>query len=138
MRQFLRSHRIFYIIICKVVLLPNLSPGGYLIPANTMVIPFLYSIHMNEEAHQEPHRFDPGRFLQDKLPTQFMPFQVGEFFPRVLTLLTSLYIFTFCLIRLQLIYEPIFFSSIFTFLPPKAESKTYRRASEGESLRIPP
>ncbi|KAI5695005.1 hypothetical protein M8J75_009332 [Diaphorina citri] len=46
--------------------------------ANTMVIPFLYSIHMNEEAHQEPHRFDPGRFLQDKLPAQFMPFQVGK------------------------------------------------------------
>ncbi|XP_017301257.1 cytochrome P450 18a1-like [Diaphorina citri] len=52
--------------------------GGYLIPANTMVIPFLYSIHMNGEAHQEPHRFDPGRFLQDKLPAQFMPFQVGK------------------------------------------------------------
>lgn len=51
---------------------------GYLIPANTMVIPFLHAIHSNSQFHPEPDRFNPDRFMSGKIPSQFIPFQVGK------------------------------------------------------------
>merc|ERR1711894_536686 len=51
---------------------------GYHIPKGTMVMPSVYSVHMNEETFPEPHKFNPHRFLdnQGKVANkeQLMPF----------------------------------------------------------------
>lgn len=44
----------------------------------SQVIPFLHAIHSNSQFHPEPDRFNPDRFMSGKIPSQFIPFQVGK------------------------------------------------------------
>ncbi len=39
--------------------------NGYFIPANTMVIPNIYTMHRNEEVYPEATKFRPERYLKD-------------------------------------------------------------------------
>jgi cytochrome P450 len=39
------------------------SVGGYNIPAKTLIIPSLYSVHMDTKYFSNPEKFDPDRFL---------------------------------------------------------------------------
>lgn len=41
------------------------SYNGYFIPANTMVIPNIYTMHRNEEVYPEATKFRPERYLKD-------------------------------------------------------------------------
>lgn len=58
--------------------------AGYHIPANTMVIPLLYAVHMNPKAWPEPNEFRPERFIDESTGsfysshTHFIPFQMGK------------------------------------------------------------
>lgn len=60
------------------------SLGGYNIPANTMIIPSLYSVHMDTKYFSNPEKFDPDRFLDGQgnlLKNEaLLPFSTG---PRV-------------------------------------------------------
>ncbi|XP_060581281.1 cytochrome P450 2B4-like isoform X3 [Ruditapes philippinarum] len=60
------------------------SLGGYNIPAKTMIIPSLYSVHMDTKYFSNPEKFDPDRFLDghgNLLKNEaLLPFSTG---PRV-------------------------------------------------------
>ena len=54
---------------------------GYFIPRGTVVLPNMYSVHMDPELWPEPEKFKPGRFLDkgkkvDK--RELIPFSVGK------------------------------------------------------------
>ena len=55
--------------------------GGYTLPNDTLIIPDLYSIHMNPDLWQDPEEFRPERFLDadEKItkPPYFIPFSIG-------------------------------------------------------------
>lgn len=61
--------------------LDDASIGGYRIPKGTQVLPNLYGIHMNPRLWNEPHKFDPSRFIVNEKaqkPDYFIPFSVGR------------------------------------------------------------
>ena len=57
---------------------------GIHIPAETMVIPYIYGTHRNPAIWDDPDRFDPARFARDRVkarhPLSYIPFGGG---PRV-------------------------------------------------------
>jgi cytochrome P450 family 2 subfamily U polypeptide 1 len=56
--------------------------GGYNIPKGTMVVPNIFSVHMDPNLWPEPHKFKPERFLdaQGKVFKRetFIPFSLGR------------------------------------------------------------
>lgn len=56
--------------------------GGYFIPKNSMIVPNLYSVLMNEEVWGDPYKFRPERFLDangDIIKSeQLVPFSLGR------------------------------------------------------------
>lgn len=54
----------------------------YIIPANSIIIQNIYSIHMDEQHWLEPEQFRPERFLDDSgnlaMSRFLMPFGYGE------------------------------------------------------------
>lgn len=56
--------------------------GGYTIPAGTVVIPCLNSVHMDPQIWDEPTEFRPSRFLDENGKTvnrkELMPFFIGR------------------------------------------------------------
>ncbi|XP_053393599.1 cytochrome P450 2U1-like [Mercenaria mercenaria] len=44
----------------------NTTIGGYNIPARTLILPTLYSVHMDPKYFPSPEKFDPDRFIDDK------------------------------------------------------------------------
>jgi len=53
---------------------------GYLIPKDTLIIPNMYSVHMNPELWPEPEKFKPERFLDsdNKIDKkELIPFSLG-------------------------------------------------------------
>jgi methyl farnesoate epoxidase/farnesoate epoxidase len=82
-------------VICEVQRLCNVAPLGiahrametakfksYIIPENTIVIPNLYSVHMDEKYWGDPFKFRPERFLDSTdnliLHENFMVFGFGK------------------------------------------------------------
>lgn len=63
---------------------PNQSTniGGYTIPKNTMVLPLLFALHMDENIWENPKIFNPDRFIDSDgkffTPQSFIPFSVGK------------------------------------------------------------
>ncbi|KAK2156658.1 hypothetical protein LSH36_208g04093 [Paralvinella palmiformis] len=54
---------------------------GYLIPKDTLIIPNMYSVHMNPELWPEPEKFKPERFLDsdNKIDKkELIPFSLGK------------------------------------------------------------
>uniref|UniRef100_A0A182NN31 Cytochrome P450 n=1 Tax=Anopheles dirus TaxID=7168 RepID=A0A182NN31_9DIPT len=55
---------------------------GYTIPANTMIMPLIWAVHMNPTLFDAPNTFKPERFLDAEgrftTPSYFLPFQVGK------------------------------------------------------------
>ncbi|XP_049277586.1 cytochrome P450 306a1 [Anopheles funestus] len=55
---------------------------GFKIPANTMIIPLIWAVHMNPKLFDAPNIFKPERFLDPEgrfmTPSYFLPFQVGK------------------------------------------------------------
>ena len=55
---------------------------GFLIPKATMILPNLYSVHMDPERWPEPDKFQPERFLDDEgkivRREELIPFSVGN------------------------------------------------------------
>jgi len=55
--------------------------GGYTIPKNTMIMPNLYAAHFDENLWEDPHRFNPERFISNgefKRNDAFMAFSTGK------------------------------------------------------------
>uniref|UniRef100_A0A182M5A0 Cytochrome P450 n=1 Tax=Anopheles culicifacies TaxID=139723 RepID=A0A182M5A0_9DIPT len=56
--------------------------AGFKIPANTMIMPLIWAVHMNATFYDAPNTFKPERFLdpegQFMVPSYFLPFQVGK------------------------------------------------------------
>lgn len=55
---------------------------GYSLPADTIVIPNTYAIHMDPKEWRNPEEFDPNRFLNSEgqfvKHKSFMPFSIGK------------------------------------------------------------
>merc|ERR1712150_61215 len=55
---------------------------GYNIPAGTMVMPSLYSVHRDPKVWPDPHTFDPRRFLDSegnvRTKEELIPFSLGK------------------------------------------------------------
>ena len=60
----------------------DVSFRGYFIPKSTMILPNLYSVHMDPKLWPEPDHFKPERFLDDDgkviRRAELIPFSVGE------------------------------------------------------------
>lgn len=60
----------------------DIKIAGYKVPKNTMIIPLLWSVHMDPSLWPNPDRFDPEHFLDESgqysAPAHFMPFQTGK------------------------------------------------------------
>uniref|UniRef100_A0A182VPZ7 Cytochrome P450 n=1 Tax=Anopheles minimus TaxID=112268 RepID=A0A182VPZ7_9DIPT len=56
--------------------------AGFTIPANTMIMPLIWAVHMNPTLYDAPNTFKPERFLDPEgrfiTPSYFLPFQVGK------------------------------------------------------------
>ncbi|XP_052891757.1 cytochrome P450 306a1 [Anopheles moucheti] len=56
--------------------------AGFKIPANTMIMPLIWAVHMNPTLFCTPNTFKPERFLDPEgrftTPSYFLPFQVGK------------------------------------------------------------
>ena len=56
-------------------------PGGYYLPANSVVIPALYDIHMHPKHWENPSRFDPNRWDTEEVKKRhrcaYIPFATG-------------------------------------------------------------
>uniref|UniRef100_A0A182YEM7 Cytochrome P450 n=1 Tax=Anopheles stephensi TaxID=30069 RepID=A0A182YEM7_ANOST len=56
--------------------------AGFKIPANTMIMPLIWAVHMNPALFEAPNSFKPERFLDPEgrftTPSYFLPFQVGK------------------------------------------------------------
>ncbi|KIW95437.1 uncharacterized protein Z519_04021 [Cladophialophora bantiana CBS 173.52] len=56
-------------------------PGGYHLPANSVVVPALYAIHSNPKFWDNPARFDPDRWdtpqVKQRHRCAFLPFATG-------------------------------------------------------------
>lgn len=61
--------------------LSDIELGGHLIPAQAQVVIPIYCIHRHRQLWADPDRFDPDRFVADKVAqmprTQYMPFGAG-------------------------------------------------------------
>jgi len=51
---------------------------GYYIPKGTQILINMWAIHHNPEDYDEPERFDPGRFLPNRLGTKYDPEEKGD------------------------------------------------------------
>ncbi|KAL3269718.1 hypothetical protein HHI36_008778 [Cryptolaemus montrouzieri] len=62
--------------------LDDIEIEGYNIPSNSMVVPLLWAVHMDDKVWKNPEYFDPFRFLDDNgrfyKPEAFIPFQIGK------------------------------------------------------------
>jgi hypothetical protein len=62
--------------------LTDTEVNGYFIPAGTVVLPNLYSVHMDPKTWSDPNEFRPERFLDANnsliLRDQIMPFSIGK------------------------------------------------------------
>ena len=71
--------------------------GDYTLPNDTVIIPDIYSIHMDPDLWENPEEFRPERFIdvEGKIqrPAHFIPFSIGE----------KCYSVKLILIRLQII-----------------------------------
>ncbi|XP_052863903.1 cytochrome P450 306a1 [Anopheles cruzii] len=60
----------------------EITIDGFRIPANTMILPLLWAVHMDPVAFPEPDTFKPERFLDEEgkfiVPGSFLPFQCGK------------------------------------------------------------
>ena len=60
----------------------EITVDGYTIPKNTVIVANLFSIHRDPRWWTEPEKFDPHRFLDDKMklirPDGFAPFLIGK------------------------------------------------------------
>lgn len=56
---------------------------GYRVSKDTMILPLLWAVHMNEKDWPEPEKFNPRWFLDSEgnfqTPNNFMPFQTGNY-----------------------------------------------------------
>lgn len=56
-------------------------PGGYRLPADSVMIPALYAIHTNPELWRDPFRFDPERWDTEEVKNRhrctYLPFATG-------------------------------------------------------------
>ncbi|XP_049538381.1 cytochrome P450 306a1 [Anopheles darlingi] len=56
--------------------------AGFRIPANTMIMPLLWAVHMDPDNFPDPEKFKPERFLDKdgkfSVPHCFLPFQSGK------------------------------------------------------------
>lgn len=56
-------------------------PGGYRLPANSVIIPALYAIHTNPAIWHDPFRFDPDRWDTEEVKSRhrcaYIPFATG-------------------------------------------------------------
>jgi cytochrome P450 len=56
-------------------------PGGYRLPADSVIVPALYAIHTNPEVRRDPFRFDPDRWTSDETKNKrrcaYIPFATG-------------------------------------------------------------
>ncbi|MBE3042074.1 cytochrome P450 [Candidatus Bathyarchaeota archaeon] len=57
-------------------------PGGYRLPANSIIIPALYAIHTHPDIWRDPFRFDPGRWDTEEVRGRhrcaYVPFATGQ------------------------------------------------------------
>jgi cytochrome P450 len=59
-------------------LVEPLELGGYVLPADTVVAPCVYLMHLRADLYPEPHRFHPERFLDSPTGTYtWIPFGGG-------------------------------------------------------------
>ncbi|XP_050079482.1 cytochrome P450 306a1 [Anopheles maculipalpis] len=60
----------------------EITVAGFKIPANTMIMPLIWAVHMNPTLFDAPNIFKPERFLDPEgrftTPSCFLPFQVGK------------------------------------------------------------
>ncbi|GLI77783.1 hypothetical protein PoHVEF18_006077 [Penicillium ochrochloron] len=56
-------------------------PGGYRLPADSVIVPALYAIHTDPEVWRDPFCFNPGRWTSDEVKTKhrcaYIPFATG-------------------------------------------------------------
>ncbi|KAE8371565.1 cytochrome P450 [Aspergillus bertholletiae] len=59
----------------------TILPGGYRLPADSVIIPALYAIHTNPKTWRDPFRFDPDRWGSDEVKHRhrcaYVPFATG-------------------------------------------------------------
>lgn len=57
-------------------------PGGYRLPADSVIIPALYAIHTNPAVWRDPFRFDPDRWDTEEVKSRhrcaYVPFATGQ------------------------------------------------------------
>lgn len=62
--------------------LDNMVISDYEIPKGSMILPLLWSIHMDDKIWNNPEEFNPSRFIDDeekiKKSENLMPFQAGR------------------------------------------------------------
>lgn len=55
---------------------------GFRIPKGTMIVPLQWAVHMNEQAWDNPEKFDPARFINEEgkvvRNSYFIPYQIGK------------------------------------------------------------
>ena len=60
----------------------DVTIGGYTLRNDTVIIPDIYSIHMNPDLWDDPEEFRPERFIDAdgkiSKPPYFIPFSIGK------------------------------------------------------------